>query len=171
MMAYCDSCGNEIRETASFCTSCGGSVQTTVGPSKLTRKRVLTWGAIVIGGLVVVACLLVILGQIKRSESYQLVTQFASDNELIKAEIGEVTGFGFLPQGNVSTHSSAFSSSSGRQTTGEAAFLINVHGDTGKSELHINLIKSAGGDWQIVQAILVTDTGKQIDLFSLVPTN
>jgi len=107
-----------------------------------------------------------LLAVFKGFESYKLATQFASENELIKAEIGEVTGFGFLPQGNISTNSSS-SSSSGRQTTGQAAFLIKVHGDKGKGELHVNLIKRAGGDWQIVRVIFVTDTGKQIEL--LVP--
>ena len=80
-----------------------------------------------------------------------------------------MTGFGFLPQGNISTNSSS-SSSSGRQTTGQAAFLIKVHGDKGNGKLYINLVINAGGDWQIVQAMFETDAGVKIDLSnSLVP--
>ena len=69
--------------------------------------------AIISGG-----CLLGILAILKGSDAYDLATQYASENQLINAEIGEVTGFGFLPQGNISTNSSSSGTSGQAEARG-----------------------------------------------------
>lgn len=76
------------------------------------------------------------LAAFKGSDAYRLATQYASEHDLIKEEIGEVTGFSFFPQGNISTSSSG----------GQATFLLNLVGDRGEGKLFIELVSVAGGD-------------------------
>jgi len=89
----------------------------------------------------------------KGSEPYQLATQYASENELIKAEIGEVIGFGFLPQGSISTTG----------PTGEADLSIGVKGERGDGTLYAKLVKRFG-EWKIIGAEFETPTGHRFNL-------
>ena len=72
-MAYCNSCGNAIRGTASFCTSCGAEIREIPGGSpprsRSPWKRVLKLGVIGIGSLVLLLVVFGIIGEISNSSS------------------------------------------------------------------------------------------------------
>jgi hypothetical protein len=92
----------------------------------------------------------------KSSDAYKIATEYVSRDESVIAEIGEVTGFGFLPGGNISING----------PTGEAELSIHTKGERGSGTLYIKLTKSLG-EWKIIEAAFETSSGRRFDL--LVP--
>jgi TM2 domain/Cytochrome oxidase complex assembly protein 1 len=104
--------------------------------------------AIFVGGI-----LLGVTWLIKGSAAYTLATEYIATHELVAAEIGKITGFGFLPGGNISTTGS----------TGEADISISVQGERGNGTLYVQLVKALG-EWTIIRAEFATSSGKRVDL-------
>ena len=94
-----------------------------------------------------------VTGGIKGSGAYKVATEYVSTHELVIAEIGEVTGFGFMPQGSISTSG----------PTGEADLTISVKGQKGDGRLYTRLVKDLG-QWKIVRAEFETSSGKRFNL-------
>ena len=112
------------------------------------------------GPLLIIAVLgggifLGVVSVIKNTGAYQVSTDFVSDHELVIAEIGAVTGFGFMPTGSVSTS----------RPTGAANFSITVKGLKGSGELHILLFKPFG-EWEVARADFETSDGRHINLMT-----
>jgi len=109
--------------------------------------------------LLVGACVGVILvgvtAAIKSSGAYEVATEYVSTHELVIAEIGEVTGFGFLPRGSISIAG----------PTGEADLSISVDGERGNGTLYAQLVKELG-EWKIIRAEFETSEGKRLNLVS-----
>lgn len=104
-------------------------------------------------GTFVGGILLAVTTIIKSSDAYKIATEYVSKDERVIAEIGEVTGFGFLPGGNISTSG----------PTGGAELSIGVQGDRGDGTLYIELTKALG-EWRIIQAEFETASGRRFNL-------
>lgn len=89
----------------------------------------------------------------KGSGAYVLATKYASEHELVKAEIGAVAGFGLIPMGSISTSGDS----------GEASLSITLIGEKGKGRLYIDLVKVLG-EWSVVDAGFKSASGVAYDL-------
>jgi hypothetical protein len=108
---------------------------------------------ILVMGTLVGGILFAVTTIMKSSDAYKIATEYVSRDERVIAEIGEVTGFGFLPGGNISTSG----------PTGEAELSIHAQGDRGSGTLYIELTKALG-EWKIVKAEFETSAGRRFDL-------
>ena len=95
---------------------------------------------------------------LKSTGAYELATETVSTNEIVIAEIGEVTGFGFMPMGSISTSG----------PTGQADLAIGVKGERGEGTFYAEMVKELG-EWKIIQAEFETSSGKRFNL--LMPGN
>ena len=103
---------------------------------------------IFVGGLI-----LGITSILKSSGAYELATETVSTNEVVIAQIGEVTGFGFMPQGSISTTG----------PRGEANLSIGVKGERGEGTLYVEMVKELG-QWKIIRAEFETSKGRRFKL-------
>ncbi len=103
----------------------------------ICASPILLFGIFVIfvGGL-----FLGITSILKSSGAYELATETVSTNEIVIAEIGEVTGFGFLPMGSISTAG----------PTGQADLSIGVKGERGEGTLYAEMVKELS-EWKILR--------------------
>jgi hypothetical protein len=108
---------------------------------------------VVFMGTLVGGILLAVTTIIKSSDAYKIATEYVSKDERVITEIGDVTGFGFLPGGNISTSG----------PTGEAELSIGVQGDRGDGTLYIELTKALG-EWRIIQAEFEASSGRRFNL-------
>lgn len=80
-----------------------------------------------------------IFGILKNSGAYKVsVTKIESDKEIM-LEVGEITGYGFLPTGSISTTNGY----------GEAEFVIKVKGEKRDIKVHSKLHKVPNSEWEI----------------------
>ena len=116
----------------------------------ICASPILLFGIFVIfvGGL-----FLGITSILKSSGAYELATETVSTNEIVIAEIGEVTGFGFMPQGSISTAG----------PTGQADLSIGIKGERGEGTLYAEMVKELG-EWKIIRAEFETSSGKRFNL-------
>ena len=81
-----------------------------------------------------------ILSVIRNHPAHQTALQYIEEHPGVLALAGEIQGFGFFPNGSVST-------SSGR---GDADFIIRVNGSENVVRVHIQLIREPLRDWEVV---------------------
>ena len=87
----------------------------------------------------------VILLILKNSNAYHAATEYISHSPEIKQELGEVKGFGLIPNGSVEVRS--FND----VETGTANFTLTVMGEKKFRDIEIELVKLAGGDWKVIR--------------------
>lgn len=94
-----------------------------------------------------------VVSAVKSSEPYQMAEKFAKIDPVIKGQIGEVTGFGFMPSGSVNTSGSS----------GDADLSVSVNGKNGSGTLLFRCT-IRNGKWKVKSAIFVNEAGKRFHL-------
>lgn len=176
-MAICTTCGYTVEEGTSRCPSCrtlrdssdvaaerarnsaineSPIVTRPAAQRRASRRRQKRWLYVLIPIIVVLGVSGLFFGVtsiIKSTGAYKTATAYVSTNELVIGEIGEVTGFGFMPQGSVSVSG----------PSGEADISISVKGKSGNGTLYAQLVKELG-EWKITRAEFETSSGQRLKL-------
>ena len=130
-----------------------------------TEKSTTPWkkycaigcGVMLLAGIAFAGCLGAgfygIVQVIKSSEPYKIAKRVAQENPAIEKEIGKVTGFGFMPSGNVNV----------QNDSGNADLSIGVEGEKGSGTLSLEAKKTAG-KWKVTSAFFISDDGDRIPL-------
>jgi hypothetical protein len=108
------------------------------------RRKKIVWVTIGICFIVFgFVSFFITLFMLKSSDAYGAATEFLKSDSNIKAELGEVNGFGLIPIG-------AFVSSTmnGRET-GSATFEITIHANKKNKDVKIHLEKTADKAWTV----------------------
>jgi hypothetical protein len=119
------------------------------------RKIALGCGILLLIGLAGVAVLfLVVMGAIKSSEIFKMATEMVESSPQVRAELGEVEGYGF-PTGSISTSGGS----------GSADFSLEVEGSKSSGELYVKAEK-VEGEWRPEIIAVKCDSGQRIDLLA-----
>jgi tetratricopeptide (TPR) repeat protein len=115
-----------------------------VQPSE--SRRLLRWGAVGCGGLILFSVLLFfgVVHLIKSSDAYAMAEGFLLENEEVQRRLGPGLKGDSIPLGTLSTSGGG---------SGEAVFKIDLKGDGGEGFGAIELSREAG-QWRIEQAWL-----------------
>jgi uncharacterized RDD family membrane protein YckC len=85
---------------------------------------------------------LITANTLKNSEAYKVATQYIESSPELKARIGEITGYGTFPSGNMSVSG----------ISGSAQFRITVKGESDTEEVSITLEKDQFyGTWRVLK--------------------
>lgn len=106
----------------------------------ITRKKQIK--TLVIAIVLVVGLLTVIVGGaltiLKTSDAYKTAITAIEHNEAILSQTGTIEGYGFVPEGSLSTTNGY----------GEAEYLITVKGQKNTSKVYVRLSKQPKVNWQ-----------------------
>jgi hypothetical protein len=86
----------------------------------------------------------ILLSVLPNTEAYTIAKGFLQQNEKVKLELGNITGFSIIPLGAMST------SSGSQGTTGSATLNIIVKGEKKYKEYRVDLLKETNTGWSII---------------------
>ncbi|MCL2618736.1 MAG: cytochrome c oxidase assembly factor Coa1 family protein [Defluviitaleaceae bacterium] len=91
-----------------------------------------------------------IMGVLRNSEPHQIAIAHIEASEEVRSVVGEITGYGFFLQGNISTTGISAGMS------GSANFTIPVRGERGNMSVVVWLEMEAGSEWEITRVLYRT---------------
>jgi len=108
-------------------------------------KKFLIIGAVITLFSLIFACGMIV--GFKNSEPYEKSLKAIGTSDLVEDIVGEITGYGAIPAGSIST-----SNGSGR-----AYFRIKVKGTEGECVVVVYLVKDSRNDWKVIDAVILNN--------------
>jgi len=108
-------------------------------------KKFLIIGAVLTLVSFILACGM-ILG-FKNSTPYEKSLKAIEASELVEEIVGEITGYGTIPSGSISTSNGS----------GQANFRIKVKGTEGECVVVVHLVKDSRNGWKVIDAVILNN--------------